>query len=203
MLRRSIWIGFLLARQHQRRASWRTTVSPQVCSRIAHRSREWLPNRRPLMRSRHQSRLALLGCQQPSQLGAIDGLQCGFSTTFCAGFFRNVLTAEFTTVKAGEGFTCGLRPDGQIWCWGLNNLGQLGRGTTTPNPTAEQLRMNSTPTPINSALRFGSIAVGSSHACGVTRETRSVWCWGDNTYGQLGNRSRTNSPIPVEALRRG
>jgi alpha-tubulin suppressor-like RCC1 family protein len=143
------------------------------------------------------------GSNNQGQLGAIDGLQCAYSTTFCSGFFRNALTTEFTTVKAGDGFTCGLRPDGQIWCWGLNNFGQLGRGTSTSNPTAEQLRLNATPTPINSALRFGSVAVGSSHACGITRDTRSVWCWGDNTYGQLGNRSRTNSPTPVEALRRG
>ncbi|MFM7080859.1 MAG: RCC1 domain-containing protein, partial [Actinomycetota bacterium] len=142
------------------------------------------------------------GSNNQGQLGAIDGLQCGFSTSFCSGFFRNTLTTEFSTIKAGDGFTCGLKPDGQILCWGLNNLGQLGRGTTTQNASAEQLRQNATPTPINAALRFSSIAVGSSHVCGLTRDTRSVWCWGDNSYGQLGNRSRANSPVPVEVVRR-
>jgi len=143
------------------------------------------------------------GSNGRGQLGAIDGLQCGFSTSFCSGFFRNTLTTEFATVKAGDGFTCGLKSDGQISCWGLNSLGQLGRGTTIQYPTADQLRQNATPTPISSSLQFDSLAVGSSHACGITRDTKSVWCWGDNTYGQLGNRSRTNSPVPVEVVRRG
>jgi len=143
------------------------------------------------------------GSNTQGQLGAIDGLQCGFSTSFCSGFFRNTLTSEFSTIMAGDGFTCGLKPDGQILCWGLNSLGQLGRGTTTQNASAEQLRQNATPTPISSSLLFDSLAVGSSHACGITRDTKSVWCWGDNTYGQLGNRSRTNSPVPVEVVRRG
>jgi alpha-tubulin suppressor-like RCC1 family protein len=70
-------------------------------------------------------------------------------------------------------------------------------------PTPEQLRQNATPTPISSSLRFSSLAVGTTHACGVTRDTKSVWCWGDNTYGQLGNRSRSNSFVPVESVRRG
>lgn len=143
------------------------------------------------------------GTNNQGQLGAVDGLRCANATTSCSSIFVNAISVDFATVKAGNDFTCGLRQDGEIWCWGLNNLGQLGRGTSSRTPTATELRQNATPTPITSSLRFSSLAVGSSHACGVSRDTKSVWCWGDNSEGQLGNRSRTNSALPVEVVTRG
>ena len=81
---------------------------------------------------------------------------------------------------------CGLAVAGQMYCWGLNNVGQLGDGTTVTRFT---------PVPVLSSTPFTSIlgAGAEGRMCGVTG-TGAVWCWGT---GPLGNGSSTLSPIPV------
>jgi len=81
------------------------------------------------------------------------------------------------------------------YCWGGNNSGQLGEGTNTNSAT---------PVLVSGGLSFTSVSAGGSHTCAVTsssaaRTTASggVYCWGDNTYGQLGNLSTTSSSVPV------
>jgi len=86
----------------------------------------------------------------------------------------------FTAIEAGAEHTCGLS-GGMLYCWGKNNVGQLG--TTAGNNTQSP---NPTPTPINSTLSFVAVAAGTDHTCGVAAGG-AVYCWGDNSFGQLGN----------------
>ena len=88
-------------------------------------------------------------------------------------------------VASGNNFACALLLDHSVSCWGDNSFGQLGDGTHSARPND--------PRPVKQgALVFSnvkSIAVGDSHVCAVKgdSEGNTVWCWGSNTAGQLGN----------------
>ncbi|MBZ4373177.1 RCC1 domain-containing protein [Corallococcus sp. AS-1-6] len=94
-------------------------------------------------------------------------------------------------VARGGGFTCALRRDGALWCWGANESGQLGTGDDTPH--AGPVRVSALPREVV------SVAAGMSHACAALRDG-SLWCWGRSEYGALGLgevRTRTGpTPIP-------
>jgi alpha-tubulin suppressor-like RCC1 family protein len=84
------------------------------------------------------------------------------------------------------------------YCWGDNSSGQLGNGTTTNS---------SMPIVVAGGLNFAAVSAGGRHTCGVIGiasnlpssppATGAVYCWGDNTFGQLGNSWTTSSPVPV------
>jgi alpha-tubulin suppressor-like RCC1 family protein len=98
----------------------------------------------------------------------------------------------FNTVGAGPDFTCAIAGDvdtpGPVWCWGANESGQLGDGTTTNS---------SIPVAMSSSVAFGDLAVAPRFACGFADLAGAVWCWGANESGQLGNGDNTNSSVPV------
>jgi alpha-tubulin suppressor-like RCC1 family protein len=81
---------------------------------------------------------------------------------------------------------CGLATAGQMFCWGYNNIGQLGDGSTFTQLT---------PTPVATTVSFTSIlgAGAQDRTCGVTAGG-ALWCWGS---APLGNGSSTFSPVPV------
>ena len=85
-------------------------------------------------------------------------------------------TGSVTDIACGEEFTCAIRTDGTVECWGRGGSGQIGHGAfsgiTTPYPTS----------PTISAI---DIALGGMAACALLQDG-SVKCWGNNDYGQLG-----------------
>src|SRR6185437_246891 len=89
---------------------------------------------------------------------------------------------------AGGNHTCAIGPAGSVSCWGNNSLGQLGNNTTTNSlvPVATL--------PEGSGVT--ALAAGFNHTCALTT-AGSVLCWGQDSFGQLGNNSTTNSPVPV------
>jgi alpha-tubulin suppressor-like RCC1 family protein len=94
----------------------------------------------------------------------------------------------FTTLALGAHFTCGLDGAGAAWCWGGNDAGQLGDGTT-----AEHLE----PVAVQGGLHFTALTAGDSHACGLLADG-TTRCWGSNAFGQLGTGSSGgNQPTPV------
>jgi alpha-tubulin suppressor-like RCC1 family protein len=83
--------------------------------------------------------------------------------------------------------TCGLAQNGSAYCWGSNDFGQLGDGTTTDT---------STPTAVSGGLSFTSLSTHGEFACGLTANGQA-YCWGHNDFGQLGDGTTTDSPVPV------
>lgn len=92
----------------------------------------------------------------------------------------------FSVVDAGTNSSCGLlAATGAAYCWGKNNLGQLGDGTTTNRLS---------PTPVATGLTFNQISVGNTHTCALSG--MDIYCWGEGYYGTLGNGGTANSSTP-------
>lgn len=92
-------------------------------------------------------------------------------------------------IAAGDSYTCGLAadgPDGTVYCWGLNNVGQLGNGT-----------FNDAGTPVMATgAGLASISISNWHTCGVTTAGQA-YCWGLGGSGELGDGNFADSPTPV------
>ncbi len=83
----------------------------------------------------------------------------------------------FTAVAAGSDFTCGLAAGGVAYCWGANNLGQLGSGSTTNSPA---------PVAVAGGVTFTALTAGGYFACGLA-EDGGAYCWGSRRTGSLGD----------------
>ena len=99
-------------------------------------------------------------------------------------------------LSLGGAHTCGVSTAGAAFCWGENNLGQLGNGSHNDSPIPV----------VVSGLASGvaSISAAENHTCAVTTGG-AAWCWGNNGNGQLGDGTGVNSavPVPVSGLGSG
>ena len=98
-----------------------------------------------------------------------------------------------TAVSSGYKHACAVLQDGTVQCWGDNSSGQLGGRS----PTDSTLPLT-VPVPVAVAGLTGatSVSAGDDTTC-AKRADGSVWCWGVNTYGQLGDGTTTDSAVPV------
>ena len=104
-------------------------------------------------------------------------------------------------VAAGNSHALAVKSDGSIWSWGQNGAGALGDGSTTDRAFPVQVSQASGLVPIPGEM---VIAAGTNHSMALTSDG-SVWAWGSNSNGQLGDNSTTsrNTPVPVSGLPAG
>ena len=93
-------------------------------------------------------------------------------------------------LAVGGYFSCAMRGDGTVRCWGDNSDGQLGDGTTTDR---------STPVTVVGLANVIAIAAGDRHVCALAGGG-TVSCWGDNRFGQLGDGTTTHRSTPVTVV---
>jgi alpha-tubulin suppressor-like RCC1 family protein len=84
------------------------------------------------------------------------------------------------SITAGAAHICALLDDSSLVCWGSNQYGQLGDGTTDHRTTPTEV--SSFPT----GLLPVSISAGASHTCAIL-DDGTIWCWGNNALGRLGD----------------
>lgn len=128
-------------------------------------------------------------CWGTNIYGAIGDGTAGGPTDVKFTPVRVIAPAPFVAVAAGGHYTCGLTRQAEAYCWGLNDMGQLG---------VEPAQSIPLPARVRSTERFSRLGVNTNykHTCGVT-VAGDAWCWGYNAEGQLGNGTMTNSSLPV------
>jgi len=113
----------------------------------------------------------------------------GSSAEGTASVFYQLSTAALSQIQAGlGGHVCARVSDGTARCWGENDVGQLGTGSTSP--------MSTLPVSVSGLSNVIAIATGGYHTCAVLGD-KTVRCWGQGTDGQLGDGLATNSASPV------
>lgn len=125
------------------------------------------------------------GRDDNGQLGNGTGL--GSSTTPTSVVAPALVT--FVSVGTGIYHSCALASTGNVYCWGANEDGQLGNGTTTSSEVA---------TEVIGVTNAVSLQVGWWHACALISDG-TVWCWGFNGVGELGTgQTGSATPTPVQ-----
>ena len=162
--------------------------------------------------------VAVSGGRTFTALVAGEGHTCGLvsgGTTYCwgsnawgqigdgtVGTYRTAPVAvsggrTFTSLVAGALHTCGLVAGGTAYCWGYNNYGQIGDGTSGVNGDSSANR--TTPVAVSGGLTFTALVAGGRHTCGLVLGGYA-YCWGFNQYGQLGDETTGNirkAPVAV------
>ncbi|WP_376753776.1 RCC1 domain-containing protein [Candidatus Southlakia epibionticum] len=104
---------------------------------------------------------------------------------------------NITQISAGGSFNDGhslaRASDGTVYAWGRGVYGQLGNGTTTDSNVPVAVKTVGTPM---AAKTITQISAGAGHSLALASDG-TVYAWGQNTYGQLGNNVTTNSSSPV------
>jgi alpha-tubulin suppressor-like RCC1 family protein len=111
-------------------------------------------------------------------------------------------TGTFTgaaSVSVFRDFSCAVKSDGTVWCWGQNDKGQLGTNSTTDSTSPVQV-LGAGGAGVLTGVR--SMASGEKQSCAVKNDG-TVWCWGENNDGQLGDGTTTNRSTPVQVVGAG
>jgi alpha-tubulin suppressor-like RCC1 family protein/subtilisin family serine protease len=96
-----------------------------------------------------------------------------------------------TAISAGAAHALALKSDGTVWAWGSNNHGQLGDGTNASGRVS--------PVQVVGLAGVASVSCGDSFSL-ARKNDGTVWAWGYNASGQLGDGSFLNRSLPVKAV---
>ena len=100
------------------------------------------------------------------------------------------VATNWATVSAGGYyFSAAIKTDGTLWTWGNDSFGELGNGTVL----GQQL----VPTQIGIDTNWKTISAGQYHSLALKTDG-SLWAWGSNSYGALGDGTTTTRPAPIQ-----
>ena len=101
---------------------------------------------------------------------------------------------RFAQVSAGHDHTLAVGSDGHVYAWGDNSKGELGDSTTINKNTPVRITENEA----IKGKTFISVSAGTTFSMALASDG-TIYTWGDNSRGELGNGSTTNSSVPVKA----
>lgn len=113
------------------------------------------------------------GDNEEGQMGTGDSPVFGYSPT------RVGEATDWTQVVDGWNYTCGIRASSTLWCWGNNDVGQLGLGDHGGGT------YRYVPARVGRETDWSLVTAGVYHTC-ATRSSGELWCWGSNGSGELG-----------------
>ena len=97
-------------------------------------------------------------------------------------------------VSAGRNFTAAVKTDGTLWLWGVNVNGQIGDNSATTKSSPVQT--------VTFATNWKQVSCGYQHTAAVKTDG-TLWCWGWNNNGQLGDNTSTDRSSPVQTVTAG
>lgn len=122
----------------------------------------------------------------------------GWSEAGSASFYQPPVM-KLKKISAGRDSTCGISMSDTVYCWGLNDQGQLGNNSTTNSPIPVAVDTSGTPM---AGKVIQDISLGWNHTCALDT-TGLVYCWGNNSNGQLGDYSTSDRLKPVAVYTSG
>jgi alpha-tubulin suppressor-like RCC1 family protein len=98
-------------------------------------------------------------------------------------------------VAAGVDHTAAIKTDGTLWTWGRGNFGQIGDNTSAVNRSSPVQT-------VCGGANWKTVACGGYHTAAIKTDG-TLWLWGQENYGQLGDSTPTNKSSPVQTLTGG
>jgi alpha-tubulin suppressor-like RCC1 family protein len=98
---------------------------------------------------------------------------------------------NWAQVEGGRTHTCAIKTDDTLWCWGWDGYAALGNGADGNQDSPDQ--------EATAATNWEQVAIGQYHSCAVKTDG-TLWCWGRNNAGQLGNGTSTTADTPVQEV---
>ena len=129
------------------------------------------------------------GLNSDGQLGVnnLTSPRCTPVTTFAGG-------TNWKQVACGGQYTAAIKTDGTLWTWGINFLGHLGDNTTSDKSTPI--------TTFAGGTNWKQVSAGDAHAAAIKTDG-TLWTWGYNFLGQLGDNTAITRSIPVTTFAGG
>jgi alpha-tubulin suppressor-like RCC1 family protein len=103
--------------------------------------------------------------------------------------------SNWKQVACGEEHTAAIKTDGTLWLWGFNGYGQLGDNTTV-------IKRSSPVQTVTGGTNWKQVDCGYDHTAAIKTDG-TLWTWGRNNNGQLGNNTVTNRSSPIQTITGG
>lgn len=119
------------------------------------------------------------------------------------GYFMQTVPAKVmdnvAAVSCGESHTAAVQADGSLWVWGRDYYGQVGIGGKVNAKTQDHYSYPIQTVPVKVMDNVAAVSCGVEYTAAVQTDG-SLWMWGYNISGQLGNGTTKSSKVPVQTL---
>jgi alpha-tubulin suppressor-like RCC1 family protein/translation initiation factor IF-1 len=126
--------------------------------------------------------------------------QLGTNNTTDYNIATNVgLINTWDIISVGDSFSFAIKQDGSLWSWGKNHVGQLGHDNTINYSSPTQIGTENTWTNVIVCPCPDRFTRGYSRVIGLKNDG-SLWTWGDNTFGTLGDGTTIHRSSPIQTV---